>query len=254
MLTRSKAPTMSPESSSVDVIKWGVIGLGDVCTIKAGPAFYKARGSTLVAVMRRTPGKAQSWIDGNIKANKFPSDVAESIRGYESVEIMLQEATPDALYVATPPGAHLEVIRQIVNSSSASTVKAVYVEKPCGRCAWETRAIVDELSRRNIKFYPAYVSMAHERTQKIIELLGNKAVGDRITRVQYIQRGTSFARGLTENTGGVTGSTIPWRLNAEQSGGGLIMDMGCHILSRIDYLFGEHYFSQGSSIFFVSSC
>jgi 1,5-anhydro-D-fructose reductase (1,5-anhydro-D-mannitol-forming) len=38
--------------------------------------------------------------------------------------------------------------------------------------------------------------------------------------------------------GGVKGASIPWRLSAEQSGGGLIMDMGCHILSRIDYLFG----------------
>jgi predicted dehydrogenase len=181
---------------------------------------------------------AQTWIDDNIKEQKFPSSVARSIRGYDSIHNMLNEVELNALYVATPPGAHLEVIRQIVNTRFVSKLKAIYVEKPCGRCAWETRAIIDELSRKNIKFFPAYVSLAHERIQKIRELLKNQIIGDKVIRIQYTQRGTSFARGLNESTGGVKGTIIPWRLVAKQSGGGLIMDMGCHILSRIDYLFG----------------
>ena len=31
---------------------------------------------------------------------------------------------------------------------------------------------------------------------------------------------------------------MPWRLDASQSGGGLIMDVGCHVIDRIDYLCG----------------
>uniref|UniRef100_A0A7S1BQN8 GFO/IDH/MocA-like oxidoreductase domain-containing protein n=1 Tax=Corethron hystrix TaxID=216773 RepID=A0A7S1BQN8_9STRA len=31
---------------------------------------------------------------------------------------------------------------------------------------------------------------------------------------------------------------LPWRLVAEQAGGGLIMDVGCHVIDRIDYLCG----------------
>ena len=57
---------------------------------------------------------------------------------------------------------------------------------------------------------------------------------DEVTSVRYMQCGSSFARGLDNLDSG----NIPWRLNAKQSGGGLIMDMGCHILDRIDYLFG----------------
>ena len=181
---------------------------------------------------------AQQWIDDNIKENKFPESVAKSIRGYDSIETMLSDVELDALYVATPPGSHLEVIRKIVSTPSRSTLKGIYVEKPCGRCGWETRAIIDELSRKNISFYPAYVSLAHERTQKIMELLRSQVIGERIIKVKYTQRGISFARGLTESTGGERDVSIPWRLRANQSGGGLIMDMGCHILSRIDYLIG----------------
>jgi hypothetical protein len=67
----SVACTMAAADSSNNNVKvrWGIIGLGDVCTIKAGPAFYKAQNSTLAAVMRRTPGMAQSWIDDNVRAN-----------------------------------------------------------------------------------------------------------------------------------------------------------------------------------------
>lgn len=128
--TSTTAITMAlaTSNSSDDAIKWGIIGLGDVCTIKAGPAFYKANGSTLSAVMRRTPGMAQSWIDENAKTKKFPNSVAESIRGFESIESMLNDVELDSLYVATPPGAHLEVIRQIVNSPAVSKLKAIYVE------------------------------------------------------------------------------------------------------------------------------
>ena len=36
-----------------DVIRWGIIGCGDVCEIKSGPGFQKANGSALLHVMRR---------------------------------------------------------------------------------------------------------------------------------------------------------------------------------------------------------
>lgn len=234
----------SASASQTNAIKWGIIGLGDVCTVKAGPAFYKCHGSTLAAVMRRTPGAAERWIDANIKDNNFPESVASTIRGYQSVDDMMREEDLDAIYVCTPPGAHLQVVREIVSATSNHNIhnlKAVYLEKPCGRCSWETRAIVDELTQRGIQFYPAYVSRAHERTQVIRKLLGvNKVCGDRVTSIQYKQRGSSLARGLSKDTGGVSNNvnTIPWRLDTKQSGGGLIMDMGCHILDRIDYLFG----------------
>ena len=55
----------------------------------------------------------------------------------------------------------------------------IYVEKPCGRCAWETRAMVEEVHAWNIDFYPAYVSRAHEWTQVLRKLLSvDKVCGE----------------------------------------------------------------------------
>ena len=42
-------------------VRWGIIGVGDVCEIKSGPAFQKCTGSRLVAVMRRTGEKAKDF-------------------------------------------------------------------------------------------------------------------------------------------------------------------------------------------------
>jgi len=42
-------------------IKWGIIGCGDVCEVKSGPAFYRVNGSSLVAVMRRDAAKAEDF-------------------------------------------------------------------------------------------------------------------------------------------------------------------------------------------------
>ena len=48
------------EASSV---RWGIIGVGDVCEVKSGPALTGSvtPGSSLVAVMRRNAAKAEDY-------------------------------------------------------------------------------------------------------------------------------------------------------------------------------------------------
>ena len=41
------------------IVRWGIIGCGDVTEVKSGPALQKAEGSALVAVMRRDIGRAE---------------------------------------------------------------------------------------------------------------------------------------------------------------------------------------------------
>ena len=218
------------------VMKWAIIGLGDVVAVKSGPPFWKCDGSTLIGVMRRTPGAAQRWIEEN--EAKIPAEVASQIKGFDSIRAMMEDigGDIDGVYIASPPGAHLDNVQEVVSciDDGLANLKGVYIEKPCGRCAFETRSMAEELFQRNVPFFPAYVSRAHERTQVLRKLLmEDKVLGDKVLRVQYTQVGSSFARGLQD-----ADKTIPWRLNAEYSGGGLILDMGCHILDRIDYLFG----------------
>ena len=211
--------SMTPKST----INWGIIGLGDVTAKKSGPAFYKCQGSKLAAVMRRTPGAALAW-----KNQHVPADLAQSITAYDNLDDFLLHPDLDAVYIATPPGAHKEAALRVAEAGLPC-----YIEKPVGRCAAETMDVVKAFEKRKIPLFTAYVSRAYERTQAIRQLLKDGVIGDRVTAINYRLRGTGGARGMETNA-----SNLPWRLVAEQSGGGLIMDVGCHVVDRIDYLFG----------------
>ena len=43
------------------MLRWGIIGCGDVAEKKGGPALYLAEGSELIAVMRRDREKAEDF-------------------------------------------------------------------------------------------------------------------------------------------------------------------------------------------------
>ena len=188
----------------------------DVCQKKSGPAFYKCEGSELAAVMRRTPGKAVEF------ASKVPGG---KCTGYDNIDDFLKHDALDAVYVSTRPGSHLEICEKV-----AAAGKACYVEKPVGRCAAETEKITKIFADANLPLYTAYISRAYDRTQAIRQLLKDGAIGDRLEKVSYKLIGTGGARDMD--------GELPWRLDAEQSGGGLIMDVGCHVIDRIDYICG----------------
>src|SRR5436190_22823649 len=76
-------------------VRWGIIGCGDVCEVKSGPALYKARGSELRLVMRRDRERAADFARRH-GVPRYTSDADEVI---ESPDV-------DIVYVATPPGEH----------------------------------------------------------------------------------------------------------------------------------------------------
>jgi predicted dehydrogenase len=98
-------------------IRWGIIGCGAVTEVKSGPAFRKADGSALVMVMRREAGKAKDYASRH-GVPKWTTNADELIHDQEV----------DAVYIATPPGNHLEYALRV-----AAAGKPAYVEKPMAR-------------------------------------------------------------------------------------------------------------------------
>jgi predicted dehydrogenase len=72
-------------------IGWGIIGCGDVCERKSGPGFQAARGSRLVAVMRRDAALAADFA----RRHGVP-------RWYADADALVDDPEVDAVYVATP--------------------------------------------------------------------------------------------------------------------------------------------------------
>jgi len=167
--------------------------------------------------MRRTPGKAKEY------AKTVPGG---DCVGYESLQEFLSHPNLDAVYIATRPGTHLEICQQV-----AKAKKVCFVEKPVGRCAEETQEILNAFDLQNIPLFTAYVSRGYEKTNTVKTLIKDGVIGERLLSVSYTNIGSGGARDLD-------GNDLPWRLDVKQSGGGLIMDVGCHIIDRLEYICG----------------
>jgi 1,5-anhydro-D-fructose reductase (1,5-anhydro-D-mannitol-forming) len=221
------------KKSASKLVRWGIVGLGDVTTTKSGPPFWKCSNSVLVATMKRTPNAAQRWVESNVPVQQIPSgndNVANTTIqciGYDNLLEFLQHPQLDAVYVSTHPDSHCDVAIQCIKAG-----KHVYVEKPVGRCLQETVAIQNAAKEFGVSLYTAYISRAYERTNKIRSLIfDEKAVGSKVTSIEYKLVGSGGARDIN-----LKSNNIPWRYNRIESGGGLLMDVGCHVIDRIDFI------------------
>ncbi|MCC5830326.1 MAG: Gfo/Idh/MocA family oxidoreductase [Phycisphaeraceae bacterium] len=94
-------------------VTWGILGCGNVCEKKAGPALYGVEHSRLAAVMRRDVAKAEDFA----RRHDVP-------RWYGGVEDLLADSEVEVVYVATPDAAHEEG-----TLAAARAGKHVLVEK-----------------------------------------------------------------------------------------------------------------------------
>lgn len=205
------------------LIRWGIIGCGDVTEVKSGPAFAKVPDSQLVAVMRRNAAKAKDYAE----RHGVP-------RWYSDATALINDPDVDAIYIATPPLQHEEYTVQALDAG-----KPVYVEKPMALDAAAAARMVKAADETGVK-----LSVAHYRRQqplflKIKSLLAEKAIGDvSLVNLQFFQPHKSTMIAQTEEA---------WRTNPAVSGGGLFHDLAPHQLDLLLYFFGTPVRATGLS-------
>jgi predicted dehydrogenase len=210
---------MPSSSSARDTVRWGIIGCGDVCEVKTGPALYKANGSKLVAVMRRNRELAADFARRHGVA-----------RSYADARALVNDPEVDAVYIATPPGVHLESALL-----AAAAGKPALVDKPMARNTTECDAMIAAFAKANVKLFVSYYRRALPRFVTARDLIASGAIG-RVTGIMY-----RFASTGHGGTGVAPGAKLPpltWRMQPEHSGGGLFLDIGAHALDLLDFYFG----------------
>ncbi len=193
-------------------IRWGIIGCGDVCEVKSGPALQKATNSALVAVMRRDAAKAADFAARH--GVPFWTGDAQKI---------IERADVDSVYIATPPETHLSYALQV-----CAAQKPCYVEKPMARSAAESQIMLNAFQSAGVPLYVAFYRRGFQRFQTARRLLEEGAIGT-LTGISY--------RYLSPQADALDGR-LPWRLDARLAGAGLFYDLGSHLLDIFDFLFG----------------
>ncbi len=206
----------------MNTVRWGIIGCGDVTEVKSGPAFQKARGSSLVAVMRRNGALAEDYA----RRHGVP-------RYYDDAEALIRDPDVDAIYVATPPSSH-----RLYTEMAAARGKPVYVEKPMATTGADCEAMRSACAEAGVPLFAAYYRRALPRFLQIRALLADGAVGDPVAVV---------VTHLSPPTGSESASLPGWRVSPEIAGGGYFVDLGSHTLDLLDFLLGPVQRAEGSA-------
>lgn len=195
-------------------VRWGVIGVGDVCKVKSAPAMNKIQDSKLVAVMRRNGDKAREYAENHHVPN-----------WYDDAEELLRDPEVNAVYIATPPYVHAELTKK-----AAAAGKPVYVEKPMARTHLECLEMIDACEKAGVPLYVAYYRRALPNFLKIKKMVEDGIIGSvRLVNIQIHK---------PVNPDSDTNPAENWRVNPGIAGGGYFYDLASHQLDYLDFLFG----------------
>ena len=143
------------------IIRWGMIGTGNVTELKSAPSFNKVENSRLVAVGNRTYEKAKDYAarHGVSMVHKDPYEV-------------IRNPEVDIVYIATPPGSHMDYALETIKAG-----KPLYIEKPMAR-TWEECRIINEAAKKaGLPVFVAYYRRSLEYFKKVRSIVNEGSLG-----------------------------------------------------------------------------
>jgi predicted dehydrogenase len=198
----------------MNLLRWGIIGCGDVCEVKSGPAFQKVPHSALAAVMRRNEALAQDFAKRHGVA-----------KWYGDADALIQDPEVDAIYIATPPSSH-----ELYALKALEVGKPVYIEKPMAHTAASAKMILEKEQSTGSKICIAHYRREQPLFSAVKSLLLSGAIGKvRQIELRYTAPASSF---------NLNDERVQWRLNPAVSGGGFFHDLAPHQLDLLFYFFG----------------
>jgi len=195
-----------------DTVRWGLIGCGDIADKRVAPALRETPGSALVAVAR-----AQAELAAEFAARHGAA------RFYADWRELLRDREIDAVYVATPVRLHAE---QAVAAAEAG--KHVLCEKPMALDLAGCERMLAAAHSHGVRLGVAYYRHHYPAVARLRELIASGEIGRPV-----LARAEAF-----EPFDPPPGHPRSWLLRKAESGGGPMMDFGCHRLEVLLDLLG----------------
>lgn len=193
-------------------LKWGLIGAGDIVRKRVAPALRDSENCELIAVSRNQANLAEAFAK-EFGAKKHFGDWRELVKDDEI----------EAVYIATPVFLHKS---QAIAAAEAG--KHILCEKPMALNSSECDEMLAACKARNVKLGIAYYRHFYPAVRRIKELLAAEEIG----KIAVAQMNAFEYLEMAEN------DPRHWFLEKEKSGGGPMMDFGCHRLEVLSNLFG----------------
>lgn len=178
-------------------VRWGVMGLGKIAN-KFASDLQLSDNAILQGVASRDLDKARQF------GQKY-----QSPNHYGSYEDLANDPTIDVIYVATPHVFHFENTMMCLEKG-----KSVLCEKPMGMNAEEVAIMVKEARSRDLFLMEGLWTRFIPATEKLMELLDNKVLGDLIA----VHADFGFKGDLN----------LQGRVYNRKLGGGALLDIGIY--------------------------
>ena len=202
------------QTNNTKIIRWGILGCGNVTEIKSGPAYQKTAGFKIEAVMRRDAEKAADYAKRHNIA-KYYSDADELINDPEI----------DAIYIATPPDTH-----HFYGLKVASAGKICCIEKPLAPNYKESLEIYEAFKAATIPLFTAYYRRTLPRFEQIKTWLNENKIGE-VRSIRWNLTKPASAQDLSKE--------YNWRTDIKVAPGGYFDDLASHGLDLFTHLLGN---------------
>ena len=185
-------------------LRWGLIGCGDIVRKRVAAALSKGANCQLRAVSRARKELAIEF------AHEYDASPFADWRQ------MVASSEIDAVYIATPVHLHAE---QAIEAARRG--KHVLCEKPMAMSAEQCDQMIAECKQAGVKLGVAYYRHFYPVIRRLRTMIESGVIGKPV-----LARAEAFERFDPPE-----GGERSWLLDPDLSGGGPMMDFGCH---RID--------------------
>ena len=193
-------------------LNWGLIGAGDIVQKRVAPALRDLPNCDLVALARSRFELAEIFAK-QFGARKWYADWLD----------LLADNEIEAVYIATPVYLHA---RQTIAAAEAG--RHVLCEKPMALSVKECDEMIAACRANGIKLGVAYYRHFYPLIDRIRQIISSGEIGSvifaQINAFEYFDPSPQHPR--------------RWLIEKEKSGGGPMMDFGCHRLEVLTNLFG----------------
>lgn len=191
-------------------MKTAIIGLGKMGLLHTG----------LLNTLKNVEIKAIAEKEGFLK--KYIKKSFPELNVYDDYLEMFEKENLDVVYITTPISSHFPIISDVIDSGIN-----FFVEKPFVKNFEEAKILCSRLKDNTIGSAVGYNLRFSDTFEYCKNLLTANVLGD----IEFVDASMYVSNIFSRPSG--------WRFVKNKSGGGVLIEFGCHLVDLIRWFFGE---------------
>lgn len=167
----------------------------------------------------------QSKVVTFVDSEKMVINLLRNLSGksvYSDYKKMIVNEEIDVAYITTPVGSHIPIATYCAQNNIH-----FFIEKPLGKNSDECKILTDIVNENKVLSMIGYYLRYAETFSKVKQLLKQDVVGE----IKEIRSSVFQSQILNKSSG--------WRFDKKISGGGVLIDLGSHLIDLLLWYFGK---------------